>query len=123
MGSHNNGMTEFPAFGQTKPALEETLVAACTSICAGKPGLTVIAAAGENVHVGPAGLLEQAKLTVPLNELTEMMEIGGAAPGGKTAVAPAATVSIKESGDAETQKSPVAVPVSETVCEGVEPLS
>jgi hypothetical protein len=96
-------------------ALEETIVAASTWICAGKLGLTVTVAVGENVHAGPGGLLEQAKFTIPLNDPTEIIEIGGAAVGGNTAVAPAATVSTKEPGDAERQNSPVAVPATETV--------
>ncbi len=116
-------LVRFPAVGRTMPAVDEMLVDAWIWICAGMFGLMAIAAAGVIVHAGPSGLLEQAKFTVPLNEPTEMMEIGGEEAGGKTAVAPAATVSINESGDDETQKSPVAVPVRATVCVGTEPLS
>lgn len=115
VGSHSDRTTQFPADGEIKAAIDDPLVVACTWICAGRLGLTVTAAVGANVQAGPGGLLEQAKFTAPLNDPTEMMEIGGAAVGGKMAVVPAATVSTSESVDAETQKSPVAVPVMETV--------
>ena len=91
--SHGDRIPQFPADGRVTLAADTVLVAACTWICAGRFGLTVTVGAGDSVHAGPTGLLEQAKLIEPLNDPTEMIEIGGAAVGGKIAVVPGGTVS------------------------------
>ena len=85
-------------------------ISACKTNWPGTLGLTLIVDDGEKVHVGPAGLLEQASVTFPLKFVTELMVIVG-----NVAVTPERTFCVTPATGWTRQKSPEAVPESGTV--------
>jgi hypothetical protein len=114
-----NGVMRFGQRADGRIVLpDKSSAGTCISKAPGVVGFTAIAVDRRIVHVGKAGTLLHARLTVPVRVDMERSETVG-----KFAVVPDGIVSEVPLGSKVAQKSPAAVPLTVTVRGDVAPLS